>query len=295
MRGKEIIKQNDLVYALRATSKDANASDEFKSSLLNKLNLELNSKGAVKVNELEISLEGFKKVKYYKAGNSEEVLLFIHGIGTIDKLYTKFINYFSKKYTVIAPALPGYGTSLEDWFKTNNYSKALDSYALFVEKFVKSLNLDKPITLVGHSFGGAVAIRYAKKNENQKLIKKLVLADTEKIPVDMSLKSFIYGSFKAQLSYLRRLKVKNISILNFFIKNIRNLVDTYKIAFNINLEKEIEGLRSDTKFYLNDENEITPLKKIKEVKDIIKNVSVSVVNYPEESWFYDSPEKIKLS
>jgi pimeloyl-ACP methyl ester carboxylesterase len=42
-------------------------------------------------------------------------------------------------------------------------------YAVFLKDFLTKLNIDNPI-LIGHSFGGAVALRYASRNPVRKLI-----------------------------------------------------------------------------------------------------------------------------
>jgi pimeloyl-ACP methyl ester carboxylesterase len=62
------------------------------------------------------------------------------------------------KYPVFSPDLPGFG---------NNYelkkTLTLDDYVKFLQLYISKLGCEKVI-LIGHSFGGRVAIKYSVKN-----------------------------------------------------------------------------------------------------------------------------------
>ena len=55
---------------------------------------------------------GSNKIRYVEAGsNSKKVLVLVHGLGASAERWEHVIPELSKKYTVIAPDLPGFGYS----------------------------------------------------------------------------------------------------------------------------------------------------------------------------------------
>ncbi|MFH1820499.1 MAG: alpha/beta hydrolase [Candidatus Nealsonbacteria bacterium] len=76
----------------------------------------------------------------------------------------------NKHYTVFVPDLPGFGTNVvpeTPW--------TLDNYVEWVKDFLKKNNLQK-VFLLGHSFGGSVAIKFSIKYPEH--IEKLILIDS---------------------------------------------------------------------------------------------------------------------
>lgn len=76
----------------------------------------------------------------------------------------------NEKYTVFVPDLPGFG-------KTPPPEKpwTIDDYVEWVKDFCEKNNLSQ-IFLLGHSFGGAVAVKFSIKYPQR--IKKLILIDS---------------------------------------------------------------------------------------------------------------------
>jgi len=102
-------------------------------------------------------------------------LLFLHGGGVSALTYKKNYELLSEKYQVIAPDIPCFGKS-----SVPNELWNLKDFANFFSKFVDSLRFDK-IILVGHSFGGGIALNLAPKN---KKISKLILVDSAGLSPD---------------------------------------------------------------------------------------------------------------
>lgn len=58
---------------------------------------------------------------------------------------------------MLSPSLPGFGNTAElPWHRRN-----LGGYAEWVDQFVDSVGGDEPVLVLGHSFGGGVATRFA--------------------------------------------------------------------------------------------------------------------------------------
>lgn len=83
------------------------------------------------------------------------VLLLLHGLGCDHTTWSPVIDGLAEHYTVIAPDLLGHGLSDKP---RADYS--VGGYANGVRDLLTVLGIDK-VTVVGHSFGGGVAMQFA--------------------------------------------------------------------------------------------------------------------------------------
>lgn len=110
------------------------------------------------------------RVNYAVAGQGEPVLL-LHGWGSSIEPYRQLMELLSKKYTVIALDMPGFGKTEEP-----RQPMCVDDYVDFVLDFLKLFDIAK-LSLVGHSFGGRVIIKMANRTLPF-AIDKIVLIDS---------------------------------------------------------------------------------------------------------------------
>ena len=108
------------------------------------------------------------KVDFIEDGQGSAVLL-IHSTVAGNKQWRKLIEYLSPDYRILAPNLFGYGTTPE-WSKSRHQT-LIDQVDLLAEFFEQN----ESISIVGHSFGGSVAMMAAKKYPEK--IKKLILLE----------------------------------------------------------------------------------------------------------------------
>jgi pimeloyl-ACP methyl ester carboxylesterase len=94
-------------------------------------------------------------IRVMTAGSGDP-LLFLHGWGLSPRTYADGINRLtSAGLQVIAPALPGFGGSDGPALKDINVA----SYAHTIGRLLDAMGIDKPAFVVGHSFGGGIAIQ----------------------------------------------------------------------------------------------------------------------------------------
>lgn len=125
-------------------------------------------------------LTSFDRTKiFYKhfKGNKDKTLVFLHGVGGNWTIWKKEIEHFVEQgYSVIAPDLRGHGLSDApkpiEKYKLNNFSK--DLVEIFKKEKVKDF------ALIGHSFGGGVAINYCM-NKRRKMPKHFILVETSNV------------------------------------------------------------------------------------------------------------------
>jgi pimeloyl-ACP methyl ester carboxylesterase len=121
-----------------------------------------------KIQSKTINIDGLD-VHYYTAGQGDPVVV-IHGGGGDARTWWDNIKELSKKYTVYAPDLPGYGGS-----EPLDGKYFIPELAEFLEKFAGKLGLEK-FHLVGHSLGGGIALNYALRSPHR--VRKLVLVSS---------------------------------------------------------------------------------------------------------------------
>jgi pimeloyl-ACP methyl ester carboxylesterase len=84
-------------------------------------------------------------------------LLFLHGWGLTPRTYTRALDELcASGLQVLAPCLPGFGASAP-----LGLSAGLAAHAEVIADLLDDLNPEKPCFVVGHSFGGGVALRLA--------------------------------------------------------------------------------------------------------------------------------------
>jgi pimeloyl-ACP methyl ester carboxylesterase len=106
--------------------------------------------------ELEVqylTIHGHERA-FVKAGQGPALLL-LHGLGCDHTTWEPVLAALARRYTVIAPDLLGHGLSAKP---RADYS--LGGYANGMRDLLTVLGIDK-VTVVGHSFGGGVAMQFA--------------------------------------------------------------------------------------------------------------------------------------
>jgi len=112
---------------------------------------------------------GVLDVSYFKGGQGDPVIV-IHGGTNGGKAQAKYLSDLAKHYTVYLPELPGFGKS-----QPFEGSYFIPEFVEFVDNFARELGLLK-FHLIGHSFGGGVALNYVLKFPHK--VKKLILVSS---------------------------------------------------------------------------------------------------------------------
>ena len=96
-----------------------------------------------------------KSISYQISGKGEALLL-LHGFCEDSRIWDRYSEYFSEKYTVIRPDLPGFGNS--------EYigATSMEEMAQIVFEILKAENFEHCL-FVGHSMGGYVAMAFAEQ------------------------------------------------------------------------------------------------------------------------------------
>ena len=114
-----------------------------------------------------ISIHGHQMA--YRRGGEGPALLLLHGIASSSRTWVPAMALLQNGYTVLAPDFLGHGVSAKP---LGDYS--LGNHASTVRDFLHLLGIDRA-TVVGHSFGGGVALQFSYQFPER--CERLVLVD----------------------------------------------------------------------------------------------------------------------
>lgn len=103
------------------------------------------------------------KVHFDFEGEGEAIIL-LHGWGANRYTWDKVFHHLKENYKVFRIDLPGFGETLEP-----PTALSVLEVCEIVHQFILKMNVHNPI-IIGHSYGGRIAIKYASKYETNKLI-----------------------------------------------------------------------------------------------------------------------------
>lgn len=220
-------------------------------------------------------------------------IILLHGWGLRGSIYIELVGMLERKgYRVYSPDLPGFGSE-----PLRKKSMVLDDYVIFLDNFIKKHSLQN-IMLIGHSFGGRVAIKYVWRYP--KKIKKLVLTG---VPVIRN------ASFKRKFAYMTAvIGGKIFSVFPQHIKGFSRKVlyrtlgewDYYKsgplkqVFKNIIAEDLVEYTKQITVPVLlvwGKEDGITPVSDIEKIRRLMPQATSVVIANVGHKAPYETPKE----
>ena len=102
-------------------------------------------------------------INYIQYGEGNDIVL-LHGWVQNIEMMRPIGDNFQNRFRITILDFPGFGESEEP-----KEAWTIEDYELMLEEFLKKVNVKKPI-VIGHSFGGRVAIRYSARNPISKLV-----------------------------------------------------------------------------------------------------------------------------
>lgn len=130
--------------------------------------------------EKDIDIDGLK-IHYEESGPRDGVpVVLMHGWGCDHTTVRSIAASLNPSMRVINVDLPGHGKSSEPpevW--------GVEDFTVLIEKFIRQMGIKKPV-LIGHSFGGRIAILLSSRND----VGKVVLVDAAGIKPRRSLKYY---------------------------------------------------------------------------------------------------------
>jgi len=123
------------------------------------------------------TIHGYRRA--FRVAGSGPALLLIHGVGCNSKSWEPVHAKLAQRFTVIAPDLLGHGESDKP-----HADYSLPAFANGMRDLLAVLGIDR-VTVVGHSFGGGVAMQFAY--QYPELVERIVLVNAGGVSKDVSL------------------------------------------------------------------------------------------------------------
>ncbi len=199
----------------------------------------------------------------YKTIGQGMPFLILHGWLSRSDRWIKVAELISKHdFRVIVPDLPGFGKSQlpsKPWY--------IQNYCDFLKSFVENLSIEE-FYLLGHSFGGAVAAKYAAIHSQNNDIKKLFLVGAScfredsfrKRVLKLFAKVFNSLSFLPFYGILRRGFYKYIVGKSDYLATRGALKETYLNIIQEDLSKELGLISLSTVIIWGDRDDVMLLR-----------------------------------
>ncbi|MGD1237887.1 alpha/beta fold hydrolase [Mycobacterium seoulense] len=123
------------------------------------------------------TIHGYRRA--FRVAGSGPALLLIHGVGDKSTAWEPVHAKLARRFTVIAPDLLGHGESEKP---RADYSLA--AFANGMRDLLAALDIDR-VTVVGHSFGGGVAMQFAY--QYPQLVERIVLVSSGGVAQEVSM------------------------------------------------------------------------------------------------------------
>ena len=284
------------------------------------------------ISEKQIQINGLN-INYKTIGNGNVPIVLLHGWGVSSDKYLellkKLYSIFNTQYSILIPDLPGFGKSEEP---KENWK--LDDYVEFVDEFIEKTSrkggfelikniLEKRqkgstalrglwsqrskttqnIILIGHSFGGRIAIKYAVKYPEK--IDKLILTGAAGIRHKLTIKQkslFILTKIGKTIFSLPIINNFQKPVYNIFSKIARSRKKDYysasprmkKIMKNVlaeDLMDYFDKIKTPTLLVWGRKDKTTPLADGEIMKFKIQNSKLKVIDDANHNLPYQKPEE----
>ncbi|GBD33922.1 Pimeloyl-[acyl-carrier protein] methyl ester esterase [bacterium HR34] len=204
-------------------------------------------------------------------------LVVLHGWGSNSQRWQKVKELLeSKGISAIIYDLPGFGYQKEPDRPFN-----LDDYINWVEKNIFS-KVDGDFILLGHSFGGRIAIKYCGTRDDKR-IKKLILVSSPVRPkhkpfyIDLILKVAKKLSFIPFFDKLRILFYRKILRVEDYIKLKGVMKETFKNIVSEDISIWLEKIKVKTLIIWGDKDKIVSPKLGYELKERINDSELKMI------------------
>lgn len=226
-------------------------------------------------------------VNYYQFGNGKKTIIFLHGWRSSADAWFGVIQQLSnEEYTYYCLDLPGFGSS-----PAPHRAYSVGDYAEIVIGFMEKRFLGSS-SLVGHSFGGRVAIKIA--SERSKLVEKLILVDSAGIKKEFSsrkkLARMVKPIFKPTVMKKLRSRIYSAMGADDYLAT-PELQETYVKVIGEDLTGNLERIECQTLLIWGEDDKETPITDAEIINNGIDDSRLEIIEDAGHFSFIDNPKE----
>lgn len=230
----------------------------------------------------------------YTLSGKGKLVVLLHGWGDDHRTFNDLRAKLDRKYQVLALDLPGFGGTQrpsEVW--------DLDNYAGFVKDALAKLELDQPYAVIGHSNGGALAIRALSLGELKP--SKLVLLAASGVRTNNSLKRFFIklvakvgdvATLWLPEHYRRSLRKSLYGVAGSDMLVVPGLEDTFKKTVRQDVQADAVAIGVPTLLIFAADDDAIPVADGKQYHSLIKGSRLEIIEGAGHFVHHDQPERV---
>lgn len=229
------------------------------------------------------------------AKGGKDVIL-LHGWGSNMNLFKHIAGELQSNFRVYNLDFPGFGESSPPttvW--------GVEEYTSFVEELVEKFKISNPI-IIGHSFGGRVALMYASRNRTNKLILIDSAGVKPKRPLKYYIKVYSFKAYKKVLPLLIGDKKASEKIAQFRAKagssdynSAKGIMQSILVkVVNEDLKYLMPKIDAPTLLIWGENDTATPVRDAKIMEKLIKNSGLVVLKNTGHFSFLDKAYDVDI-
>lgn len=211
---------------------------------------------------MQIVVQGL--LTHYECQGSGKAVLLLHGWADSLDTFKLLVAVLSKSQKVISVDLPGFGQS-----QTPKSAWKLDNYSEFLKDFLYKLNILDIYCIIGHSNGGALAIR-ALVTEQITADKLVLIAasgvrnsdDLKRKALQAVTKTGKVMTFWLPVSSKQKLQKRLYGAIGSDMLIAPHMQETFRQIVRQDIQTDASSLAIPTLLIYGDQDKATPLKSI---------------------------------
>ena len=221
-----------------------------------------------------------------------KTILILHGWNSSRKSWAQVESLLSKDgCKVVIPDMPGFGETPpppRPWTS--------DDYLNWVLEFTKNLKLKTPLVLVGHSFGGGLAMKLAIANPE--LVEKLILVASARIKHKQTLYKKLVGILAktgkvfSRITIIKKLFYKFVVRETDYLRTSGVMRDTFRNIINEDLTSQIGKIEKPTFIVWGSRDKATPVSDAYVINQKIKGSRLEIIKGCGHALNLECPEKL---
>ncbi len=236
-----------------------------------------------------------KLLANYELSGKGRLVLLLHGWGDSSVGLRDLQSKLAKSYRVLVIDLPGFGSS-----QAPKAVWDLDDYAHFLRALLDKLGLKQPYALIGHSNGGALAIRAVSLQILKP--KKLILLAASGIRNDQKVKRLVLkiiaktgdiATIWMPERYRRALRKSLYGVAGSDMLVMPGLKETFKKTVRQDVQSDAANITIPTLLIYAANDRAVPPNHGHRYQKLIKNSHLEVVSKSEHFLHLDQPDRVE--